>query len=324
MGRVANQIASGDLSGRVAAGAGLNDEVGELVRNFNEMADRLVQYRKDRDLLHAGLEEKVRERTKELEEANRKLRKVESTVSHELRTPLTSIKAFTVLLLDAPQRDQPTRHRFLEIIDKESDRCVRLINDLLDLAKFDSGDAAWNIVEVDLRDVVAAALDPLASLAGEKGVRLAVRSPRPQIVLADADRIHQVVTNVAGNAIKFSPQGATVEVRVEQAATSGPANAISAQHALVAIADSGPGIPANEHERIFQRFHGGEKKRLPASGAGLGLAISKEIVTYHKGEIWVESEPGRGSTFYFTLPLKYQTRDAADDVAAHGEGGRNA
>ena len=146
MGRVATQIARDDLSGRVEHGVNLRDEVGELVRNFNEMTTRLAANREEMNLLYSGLEEKVKDRTLELEQANHRLQELDelkskflSTVSHELRTPLTSIKAFAQILLDSPNPDPATRKRFLEIIDTESDRLSRLISDLLDLAKIESG-----------------------------------------------------------------------------------------------------------------------------------------------------------------------------------------
>jgi len=318
MGRVANQIAAGNLSGRVREGAGLRDEVGELVRNFNQMAARLEENRNEMNLLYAGLEEKVRERTLELEQANARLQELDalkshflSIVSHEFRSPLTSIKAFAQILLDSPQADETTRQRFLGIIDKESDRMSRLISDLLDLAKIESGAATWRMGRADLRQIVADASVPLESLAAEKGVALEVSGNGPQPVWADADRLQQVVTNLIQNAVKFCPGGGRIHVRVDRAGSSGPRQTAAGEYGRVAVVDTGPGIPSQDRERVFEKFYQGAGSRSTGPGTGLGLAISKEIVLHHKGEIWVESEPDRGSTFFFTVPLSAGTAASA-------------
>ena len=306
--RVANRIAAGNLNQQVDEGTRLQDEVGELVRDFNQMARRLAESRDETNRLHAGLEVKVRERTAELECANRRLQELDqlksqflATVSHELRSPLTSIKAFAEILLDAPDPDPATRTHFLEIIDAEANRLTRLITDLLDLARIESGAVVWKMAPGDLRDTVRAAAAALAALAAEKNLQLEVADSLPQLVHADADRMHQVITNLIANAIKFCSPGGRVQIRVDQTGSSGPRNAVPGRYVRVAVEDSGPGIPADEIQRVFDRFY--QVGDLPPSGGtGLGLAISREIVTHHGGEIWVDSEPGRGSTFYFTVP----------------------
>jgi phosphoserine phosphatase RsbU/P len=321
MARVAKQISAGDLSQRVQRGPELHDEVGELARNFNQMADRLAENREEMKALYADLERKVAERTLELEDANRRLQELDklksdflSTVSHELRTPLTSIKAFAQILLDSPL-EESTQERYLDIIDKESDRLTRLISDLLDLAKIERREMSWTMVHADLREVVSKAVSPLIALSKTQQIRLDVHPSQPMPVCIDADRIQQVVTNLVGNAIKFSSESGRIGIRIEERTRSGPRDARPGPYVAVAVSDSGPGIPQEEKERIFSKFYRGPRKHPVRSGTGLGLAISREIVLYHGGEIWVESEPGAGSTFYFTLPLA-EGEVLAD--AAHG------
>ena len=311
MGRAANQIAAGNLSERVRHGVNLQDEVGDLARNFNRMATRLEENREEMNLLYSGLEEKVRDRTKELEQANRRMQELDqlkshflSTVSHELRTPLTSIKAYAEILLDTSNLQPEMGTRFLSIIEKEADRMSRLISDLLDLTKIESGTANWMMSNSDLGEIVIRSVAVLAPNAVEKRIELRVTASEPQPVWADADRLEEVITNLVGNAVKFCSHGGRIEVKVERTTTSGPDSDLSGNYVRVAVADNGPGIRPDERDRVFEKFYQGTKNRSAASGTGLGLAISREIVLHHKGELWVDAEPGVGSTFYFTLPLQ--------------------
>ena len=323
MARVAQQISAGDLSERLQRGLELGDEVGELARNFNQMADRLAENREEMNALHAGLERKVAERTLELEDANRRLQELDklksdflSTVSHELRTPLTSIKAFAQILLDSPL-DEPTKKRYLDIIDKESSRLTRLISDLLDLAKIERREMSWTMVHADLREIVSKAVTPLVALGKTQQIRIDFVPSQPLPVCVDTDRIQQVVTNLVGNAIKFSSESERIGIRIEERTGSGPRDTRPGRYVLVAVSDTGPGIPQEEQERIFSKFYHGPRKYPGRSGTGLGLAISREIVVHHDGEIWVESEPGSGSTFYFTLPLRAEGDVLADAARGH-------
>jgi signal transduction histidine kinase len=315
MGGVANQIAAGKLSERVDRGMQLQDEVGDLVRNFNQMARRLEENQEEMRLLYSGLEEKVRERTLELEDANRKLQKLDelkskflSTVSHELRTPLTSIKAFAEILLDSRDPNLETQKRFLGIINEESDRLSRLISDLLDLTKIESGGVSWMMRSVDLREIVGQSKELLAPHVEEKRIQLNVAESHPLPVWVDADRVQQVITNLVDNAIKFCSEGGKVQIRLDQSAESGPHKALKGNYAVVTVADDGPGIPPEDRERVFEPFYQGASHRSSGSGTGLGLAICKEIVLHHKGEVWFKSEPGSGSEFYFTVPLSVSSR----------------
>ncbi len=312
MARVAKQISRGQLTERVQRGPELHDEVGELARNFNQMADRLSENQNEMRTLNADLERKVTERTVELEHANRRLQELDklksdflSTVSHELRTPLTSIKAFAQILLDSPL-DDITQKRYLDIIDKESDRLTRLISNLLDLAKIERREMSWTMANADLREVVSKAVNTLTALCETRQIQLDVGPSHPELlpVCIDADRVQQVLTNLVGNAIKFSSEKAIVGIRLGERNSSGPRGVRPGRYVTVAVSDTGPGIAREEQERIFSKFYHGPQKHPGRPGTGLGLAISREIVLHHEGEIWVESEPGSGSTFYFTLPLR--------------------
>jgi signal transduction histidine kinase len=327
MGRAANQIAAGNLSERVERGVNLQDEVGDLVRNFNRMAARLEENREEMNLLYSGLEEKVQERTKELAQANRRLQELDqlksdflSTASHELRTPLTSIKAFAEILLDSPNLAPEMKTRFLGIIEKESDRMARLISDFLDLTKIESGTAHWMMRDSDLVEIVRRSAATLAPNAAKKGIELTVAPSEPQPVWADADRLQDVITNLIGNAVKFCSHGGRIGLRLDRVTSSGHRSNLPGEYVRVAVTDDGPGIRSDERERVFEKFYQSVENRLAGSGSGLGLAISKEIVMHHKGEIWVDSEAGVGSTFYFTLPL--QPPHGASQASASESRGR--
>jgi signal transduction histidine kinase len=219
-----------------------------------------------------------------------------STVTHELRTPLTSIRAVSEILLDTPDVAPDEQRRFLAIIVKETERLTRLINQTLDMAKIESGNADWHTSELDVAEVVRDAVDATAQLFREKRVTLAVSAARPiPSVRADRDRLVQVLLNLLSNAVKFCAPGAgRVEVRIA------PADGA----VRVDVADNGPGIAPGDHETIFERFKRlGDTPEERPQGSGLGLAISRRIVEHFGGRLWVESDVGKGATFSFTLPL---------------------
>jgi signal transduction histidine kinase len=311
MGRASNQIAAGKLSERVNSGTQLRDEIGDLVRNFNQMAQRLQEDQEEMRLLYSGLEEKVRERTLELEQANRRLQELDqlkskflSTVSHELLTPLFSIKGSAQILQDKPDLDSEIRTTFSKTIYEESDRLSLLISDLLDLTKIESGTVTWRMSKADLPSIVRQSQTILAPYLEKKKIHLLVGELQPQVVWADADKVEQVITNLAGNSIKFCKEGGVVEIRLERSTTSGPQKTRSGEYARVVITDNGPGIPPEDRDRVFEPFFRGANAS-EHSGTGLGLAICREIVLNHKGEIWFDSEPGVGSKFFFTVPLHF-------------------
>jgi signal transduction histidine kinase/DNA-binding response OmpR family regulator len=314
------------------------DEIGELAKNFHSMSVRLKDSREELERFNRQLEERVTERTMELQamnqqlgDANRKLMEIDelksnflSTVSHELRTPLTSIKAFAEILLDNQGEDQETQLRFLEIINNESERLARLITDLLDLAKIESGTVKWKMELLDMRQVVQRSLDNISSLAAKHGLTVdANMPPAVPMVYGDLDKLQQLVTNLLSNAVKFTNEGGRIEItcgpvrRVDGSLVPiDPSEAGATDFLQVSVCDNGIGIPRTHLKAVFEKFHQVESfgTRKRGGGTGLGLAICKEIVEHHQGDVWVESEINQGSTFSFTVPIAVE-QVAAEPVA---------
>ncbi len=240
--------------------------------------------------------------TKELQEANRRLKELDrlkdefvSTVSHELRTPLTSVRAFSEILHDNADMGQEERQKYLDIMVKETERLTRLINEVLDLAKIESGRADWYMENIDLTEVLGEAVTATSQLFRERSVAIIELLPTfPVTVFADRDRIIQVVINLLSNAAKFSPpEKGEVTVRLY----------FKEREIRVEIADNGPGIHPDEQQKIFEKFKQiTDLRDGKPKGTGLGLAISRRIIEYHNGKIWVESTPGEGSKFIFSIP----------------------
>jgi sigma-B regulation protein RsbU (phosphoserine phosphatase) len=280
----------------------------EFVQFFRTLAGQLglglrnAQLYRELGDLSRELEEKVAQRTAELEDANRRLQELDrlksdfvSTVSHELRTPLTAIRSLSESLLGAADMPRLRQEQFLGIIAGESQRLSRMINQLLDLSRIEAGKMEWRLEPLALAEVVAHAVQANRSLFEGKGIALAAeaREPGPR-VLADRDKIIQVVTNLLSNAAKFTPAGGRVGVRTFE--TDG--------HGVVEVEDSGPGIAAEQAEAIFERFRQvGDTLTSKPEGAGLGLPISREIAQSHGGSLTVTSGPGEGSRFRLTLPI---------------------
>jgi two-component system phosphate regulon sensor histidine kinase PhoR len=217
-----------------------------------------------------------------------------SNVSHELRTPLAAIKGFvSAIIEDRDEMDEQTRLHFLGIVKEETDRLSRLIDDLLDLARIESGRLQRQEQYVSVRDLIEDTVVSMQVQAAARGVTLRKELPTEGlVVIGDRDQLAQVLLNLLSNAIKFTPVGGCVTVR-----------ALLEPEALVMeVEDTGLGIPAEHLPRIFEKFYrvrqSGEKKE----GTGLGLAIAKELVEGHGGKISVRSEVGRGSCFRLTLP----------------------
>ncbi len=252
---------------------------------------------------NAGAVAVVRDVT-DLRRAERLRRDLTANVSHELRTPLTSIKGFTETLLAGAWADEQTCRRFLTIIDTEATRLMTLVDDLMALSRLESRAEPMKLAAVSLNALVDEATGRLRPQAAQHQIALRTFPARATIVTADEDRILQVLTNLIDNAIKFTPEGGTVEVTLRDDGTD----------AIVSVSDSGAGIPPDDLPRIFDRFYRVERSRSrEAGGTGLGLAIAKHIVEAHGGRIAVTSRPGAGSTFSVALPLAHEGATAPGD-----------
>ncbi len=233
-----------------------------------------------------------------------------SIVSHELRTPLTSIRGSLDLLADGDLGElDPGVARVVEVARRGSERLTRLINDILVMERLETGSLPMRLAPQPAVALTESAVGALAPIAGVEHIELQVDAA-PCTLLVDADRYAQVITNLVGNAVKFSPRGGTVRVGLTA----------SEQMATISVTDTGRGIPPEELEAVFERFHQVDAgDRNVGAGTGLGLAISRSIVQAHGGAIWVESEPGVGSTFRFTVPLETAPAAPPSDAGSADE-----
>ena len=236
----------------------------------------------------------VRELNRQLEALDKLKDDIMSSVTHELRTPLTSIRAFAELMRDDPDMDAAQRQQFLALVVAETERLSRLVNQVLDMAKIESGHGEWRNDEIDLRQLVAHAVQTTSQLFNERGAVVAVEQPDTVPALrADRDRLLQVMINLLSNAAKFVPEGAgrvTVTLRAD------------ARAATVEVRDNGPGVPTEQQGLIFDKFRQGGSATNRPQGTGLGLPISRKIVEHFGGRMWLQSAPGAGATFGFDLP----------------------
>ena len=217
-----------------------------------------------------------------------------ANVSHELRTPLSLIKGYVETLIDGAKDNPALARRFLQTIARHTDRLTYLIEDLLSISRLESGPAILNPQPIGLRDLASRITDDLASRAAARQTQIANEIPPELVVRADADRAQQVLFNLVDNAIKYG--------RPEGRVTLG-ARPLDEEFVEVWVRDDGPGIPPEAQPRIFERFYRVDKNRSrEQGGTGLGLAIVRHIVQSHRGEVRVDSVPGAGATFRFTLP----------------------
>ena len=264
--KASQRIAAGHYDERLTAHT--RDELGELTQSFNRMAAALADAEALRQQLIAD-------------------------VSHELKTPLASIKGYMEGLQDGVIA--PTPETF-QLVHREADRLQRLVHDLQELSRAEASQLQIAPRPCDAGDLVRAAVEWLRPQFEDKGVALTADLPaQPARVRADFDRARQVLLNLLGNALQYTPPGGTVTVRLTRA------------DAMVqfSVRDTGVGLAAEDLERVFERFYRVDRSRARASGgSGIGLTIARHIVEAHGGRIWAESDgPGKGSVFHFTLPL---------------------
>ena len=249
--------------------------------------------------------------TRDLEAANDRLKELDrlknefiSTVTHELRTPLTSVRALAEIIQKSPDLDAEKHHKFVGIIIKESERLSRLINDVLDFQKIESGQIHWQMTRLDFREVIEDSVFSTGQLIEEKKIALMLDiSKKPGFVSGDKDRLIQVMVNLISNAVKFcDPDNGRIKVgmRVVTDKTGDNKN----RYLKVWVKDNGIGIGKDDQEIVFQEFRQviSRSKGRPG-GTGVGLTITKHIIDSHDGRIWVDSELNKGATFFFTLPL---------------------
>jgi signal transduction histidine kinase len=264
----------------------------ELLTTFASQSALAIQ--------NARLFRALEDKSQQLELASRHKSQFLAGMSHELRTPLNAILGYTELIADRIYGEVPEKiGEVLERVQRSGRHLLGLINDVLDLSKIEAGQLVLTLSEYSFNDILQAVAGAVGSLATEKQLRLRVDSAEDLPVgQGDQRRITQVLLNLVGNAIKFTDAG-EVAVRVVN----------SGGEFLVSVADSGPGIAQEDQQRIFEEFQqGGSSLTKTKGGTGLGLAIAKRIVEMHGGRIWVQSTPGKGSTFFFSLPVRAEQR----------------
>lgn len=250
-----------------------------------------------------SVEMKVRERTLELQEAYEKLKELDrakeefiSMLSHELKTPIFPIMGYTDMLISGSMGNVTEKQKEkLKIIAKNAAGLSRLVSDMLDMSKLELKRMKIELSQEDIRDIAKEVVDTLGLIGKSKNIGIMLNAPEKIKVSCDRKRILQVMNNLLTNAIKFSKEGGKIEITVSK----------DADNAKVSVKDKGLGISKDDQKQLFSRFFQVTKgtSREYGGGTGLGLAISRGIVEMHHGKIWLESAPGKGSTFTFTLPL---------------------
>ncbi|MBB3868480.1 cell wall metabolism sensor histidine kinase WalK [Geobacillus sp. NFOSA3] len=241
----------------------------------------------------------------EQEKIDRERREFVANVSHELRTPLTTMKSYLEALAEGAWQDKAIAPRFIEVVQTETERMIRLVNDLLQLSKLDSKDYKLNKSWVNFSEYFHKVIDRF-ELTKSENITFVRKIPKEAIFIEiDKDKITQVLDNIISNAIKYSPQGGKITFRVRELA----------DEIIVSVSDEGVGIPKADLAKVFERFYRVDKARSrKLGGTGLGLAIAKEVVIAHGGTIWAESKEHKGTTIFFTLPLERDQKDDWDDV----------
>lgn len=328
---VSDAITRGDLDQRADIRTG--DEFEELSQAFNRMLRHLTAVQEDLQKLNRGFESKVDELAQvnlRLYEMNNLKNEFLATMSHELRTPLNSILGFSDVLLANPQNLNDKQRRYVGHIQVSGRTLLNLINDVLDLAKIESGKMEIHPSEFSIADLIERSVGAMLPLAEKKNINLGwdVDSELP-VLEQDNGKLQQILGNLLSNAIKFTPEGGRVRVRAELSGTS---------KFTLSVSDTGIGIPLEDQERIFEKFRqgatvSGQREALTREyeGTGLGLSITKELAKLLGGEIRLQSEFGKGSLFTVELPLRVsaeqhteaRTRQVSEAVDLDGDRGSN-
>ena len=304
---VSDAITRGDLDQRADIRTG--DEFEELSQAFNRMLRHLTTVQEDLQKLNRGFEAKVDELAQvnlRLYEMNNLKNEFLATMSHELRTPLNSILGFSDVLLSNPGNLNDKQRRYVGHIQSSGRTLLNLINDVLDLAKIESGKMEIHPTEFLIADLVERSVGAMLPLAEKKNLDLGLDvDPELPVLSQDLGKLQQILSNLLSNAIKFTPEGGRVRVRAEP---------VNETRFTLTVTDTGIGIPLEDQERIFEKFRQGaavpgqrETLTREYEGTGLGLSITKELAKLLGGEIRLQSEFGKGSVFVVELPIRITT-----------------
>jgi signal transduction histidine kinase len=296
----------------------MKDEKRPLKQPIADLASLQRELKLKMQTFDEEVERRVAERTYKLEKMCEELKRLDkakdgflSAVTHELRTPLTSIRSFAEILVEYPDEPVETRKQFYLIMKQESERLSRLIDNVLDLSKIRAGKTEWYLKKLHSASVIQEAIDAVSCLMLKKDHRLDIQiDEKLPAFRADEDRIVQVLTNLIGNAIKFTPKGG--EIRIAAKLLEGKRSEDRRDFIHISVSDTGIGISEEDLSRVFDDYSQCQDTLTEKSkGTGLGLPICKEIVSRHRGNIWVESEKGMGSTFNITLPVELPEIDGS-------------
>jgi len=252
----------------------------------------------------------------EYETSYRELKKLDemkdnflSMVSHDLRTPMTGILAYASILKEGMDSlDREKKEKYLDVIIQQGQRMTRLVNDLLDIQRFESEKHNLQTEELDLSSMISESMGLFEAAATEKHITLEDATTNEKVYIrGNRDRLMQALSNLIGNAVKFTPENGTIETGIDFSTREGN------EAARVYVKDNGPGIPPQYHEKLFEKFQQGDKLvRDKSQGSGLGLALVKDVIEAHDGRVGLASEPGEGSTFFFFLPVLRRESGVSD------------